>query len=401
MNVLSDRVNNLSESETIALARRSRELRAQGVDVIDLSLGDLDFNTPDHIKQAGINAINDNNSFYTPVAGYPELRKAISDKFKRENNLDYSIDEIVVSNGGKHSIANILMCLINPGDEVIAPTPYWVTYPELIKLAGGVTVKVDAGIESNFKVTPNEIEKLITPKTKLFMFSSPCNPTGSVYTKEELKKLAEMFARHPHVFILADEIYEHVIYGTEHFSIASFDFIKDQVITINGVSKCFAMTGWRIGYIGAPKYIAKACEKLQGQFTSCTCAVSQKAAMAAINSDLAPTHEMVKVFMDRRDTIVKLLKEIPGIETNIPEGAFYVFPKVSFYFGTSDGKTTINNAVELCDYLLNNAHVAIVAGNAFGSPEYIRISYALPIEKIKEAIERLSNCLSKLKKFYK
>lgn len=397
MNVLSERINNLSESETLAMSQISRQLKAQGFDVINLSIGEPDFNTPEHIKIAAKKAINENYTYYTPVAGYQNLREAISKKFKRENNLDYTPDEIIVSNGAKHSIANIVLCLINPGEEVIVPVPYWVSYKEIIKLAEGKAVYINANIEQDFKVTPEQIEAVITPKTKLIIFSSPCNPTGSVYSKEELKKIAEMFVKYPNIYILSDEIYEHINFEERHESIAQFDFIKDRVITVNGVSKGYAMTGWRIGYIGAPKFIVKACEKLQGQITSNPCSIAQMAALKAISSDLRSTKEMLKAFIDRRDLVIRLLKDIPGLKTNTPKGAFYVFPDITYYFGKSVGETVINNANDLCMYILNKVYVAMVSGDAFGSPNCVRISYATSKKNLIEAISRIRRCLDELK----
>lgn len=396
MQHLADRLNHMQESQTIGMAKRGRELTAKGFDVINLSFGEPDFQTPQHIKDAAKKAIDDGFTFYPPVAGYPELRQAASDKFKRENGLEYAPDQVVVSTGAKHSIINAVLSLVNPGDEVIVPTPYWVSYSEMIKLAEGTTVFIHAKVDTDFKITPAQLEKAITPKTKLFMFSSPCNPTGSVYSKDELHALAKVFEKHPNIIIIADEIYEHINFIGKHESIAQFDFIKDQVVTVNGVSKGFAMTGWRIGYIGAPKAIAQACEKLQSQFTSGSCSIAQRASIAALNSGLASTNEMTKAFKRRRDLVLNLMKEIPGFKTNVPEGAFYVFPDVSYYFGKSDGTTTIKTAEDLCIYILNTVYVALVTGEAFGAPECIRFSYAASDEKLVDALTRIKSTLEKL-----
>lgn len=397
MNKLSDRTNYLSESQTLKMAKLSRELKAQGLDIINLSLGEPDFNTPQHIKNAAKKAIDDNYSFYPPVAGYLDLRQAISAKFKRENNLDYAPNEIVVSTGAKQSIANAVLSLVNPNDEVIVAAPYWVSYLEIIKLAEGKPIPVKATIQNDFKLTPEQLSAAITSKTKMFMFSSPCNPTGSVYTKEELKALAEVIAQHKDIYILSDEIYEHINFIGHHQSIAQFDFIKDRVIIVNGVSKSFAMTGWRIGYMAAPKWIADACEKIQGQITSGASTISQRATITALSSDITPTLEMKKAFLRRRDLVLKLLKEIPGIQLNTPQGAFYVFLNVSYYFGKSDGETKIKDAEELCTYLLNKAFVSLVSGTAFGDDYCIRFSYATSDEKLVEAIRRIKVALEKLK----
>jgi aspartate aminotransferase len=396
-NILSDRINNLSESATLAMAGLCRELKSQGLDVIDLSLGEPDFNTPDIVKNAGKDAIDKNFTFYTPVSGYLDLRKAICKKLKRDNDLDYAPDQIVVSNGAKQSIANAVLCLVNPGDEVIVPAPYWVSYSEIIKLAEGVPVYIEAKIDTDFKVTPKQIEAAITPKTKAFLFSSPCNPTGSVYSKEELKNLADIFAKHKNIYIISDEIYEHINFSGKHESIAQFGLIKDNVIVINGVSKGFAMTGWRIGYLAAPKFIAKACDKLQGQFTSAPSSIAQKAALMAMDADLSVVDKMVLVFKERRDIVLNLIKEIPGLKTNTPEGAFYVYPEVSHYIGKSDGKTSIRNEDDLCMYILKTVQVALVPGSAFGSPNYIRISYATSNDLLIEALKRIKKALSDLK----
>lgn len=396
MTTISERINNLSESETLAMARLSRQLKEQGYDVINLSLGEPDFNTPDHIKQAAKDAIDQNVTFYPPVCGFPQLREAICQKFKRENNLDFKPENILVSTGAKQSIANVVMSLLDPGDEVIIPAPYWVSYKEVIKLAEAKPIYVTAGIENDFKITPAQLEKAITAKTKLFIFSSPCNPTGSVYSKAELKALADVFALHEQVYILSDEIYEHINFSSVHESIAQFENIRQRVIIINGVSKSFAMTGWRIGYMAAPPKITEACNKLQGQITSGACSIAQKAAVAALNGDLSSVKTMLKAFHERRDLVVKLLNEIPGMKTNTPQGAFYVFPDVTYYYGKTDGKVTIKGAPDLCDYILNKVFVAIVPGNAFGDPNCIRLSYATSKDLLTEAISRVKKALADL-----
>ena len=394
---LSDRSNYLAESQTIGMAKKSRELAAKGVDVINLSLGEPDFITPAHIREAAKKAIDDGFTHYTPISGFPELRKAISEKLKRENNLNYAPDQVVVSTGAKQSIANVILSLVNPGDEVIIPMPYWVSYIEVVKLAEGKWVVPASTIESDFKITPQELEKCITPKTKLFIFSSPCNPTGTVYTRDELKGFADLFAKYPDIYILSDEIYEHINFLDKHCSIAEFENIRDRVIIVNGVSKGYAMTGWRIGYIAAPKWIADACDKMQGQFTSGTSSISQKAAEAALSLDNKPTYEMQEAFRRRRDLVLKQMKEIPGLKLNEPKGAFYVFPDCSSYFGKSYDGTTIHNASDLCMYLLNHGHVSVVTGEAFGAPDYFRLSYAASDEKLVEAVKRIKEALSKLK----
>jgi aspartate aminotransferase len=396
MATLSERINNLSESETLAMARMSRELKAKGFDVISLSLGEPDFYTPDHIKQAAKEAIDNNFTFYTPVNGYPDLREAICQKLKRDNNLDFTPENIVVSTGAKQSIANTVLCLVNPGDEVIVPAPYWVSYKEIIKLSEAKPIYITADIKNDFKITPEQLEKAITPKTKLFIYSSPCNPTGSVYTKSELKALADVFAKHKQIYIISDEIYEHINFSGSHESIAQFENIRERVIIINGVSKAFAMTGWRIGYLAATTEIAKACNKFQGQFTSGACSIAQKASIAALTGDLSSVKTMLKAFHERRDLVIKLLNEIPGMKTNTPQGAFYVFPVISHYFGKTDGKTTVNNAAQLCDYLINKVYVALVPGDAFGDPNCIRLSYATSNELLIEAIRRIKTALSEL-----
>lgn len=397
MTNLSDRITRLSESQTLAMARRSSELIAQGVDIINLSLGEPDFDTPQYIKDAAKEAIDNNFTHYSPVAGYPDLREAISKKFKRDNDLHYSTEQIVVSTGAKQSIANVVLSLVNPGDEVLLPSPYWVSYPEQVKLAEGKPIIIHSHIDNDFKVTPQQVSDAITPKTKLLLFSSPCNPTGTVYTKDELKAIAEIIASHENIYIISDEIYEHIIFDGNHESIAQFDFIRDRVIIVNGVSKGFAMTGWRIGYIGAPEWVAKATIKIQGQVTSGTCTIAQKAAVAAINTNPSSTYEMRDTFKLRRDLLLDLLKEIPGLKTNVPQGAFYVFPDVSYYFGKSDGKTKITSANDLSIYLLNEANVAIVTGEAFGDPNCIRISYSASDDTLIEAVARIKKTLIKLK----
>ena len=400
METLSDRINMLSESETLAMTRKSRELRAKGYDVINLSIGEPDFNTPEFIKNAAKAAIDQNRTHYPPVPGYPELREAICEKLKRDNGLDYAPEQIVVSGGAKHSIANVMLCLVNKGDEVIVPAPYWVSYKEIIKLAEGIPVVVEATLDNDFKITAEQIKAAITPKTKVLIYSSPCNPTGSVYTGEELKAIAEVIAAHPGIYIISDEIYELIRFEGTHESIAQFDFIKDRVITINGVSKGFAMTGWRVGYMAAPLEIAKACDKLQGQVTSATCSISQYASIEAMKTDPATNKEirkMVETFRERRDLVFGLLEEIPGFRNNVPEGAFYFFPNVSVYYGKKFGNQEINDSTDLCMYLLNHAHVALVPGDAFGNPDCIRISYATSKKLLITAITRISEALSELK----
>src|SRR5476651_2035624 len=397
MSALSDRINNLSKSATIKMAKLGRELSAKGVDVISLSFGEPDFHTPEHIKAAAKLAMDQNYTYYTPVAGYPELRKAIVKKLKDENGLDYDPSEIVVSTGAKQAIANALLCLVNPGEEVIIPTPYWVSYSEVVKLAEGVSVFIDATVEQNFKITPEQLEAAITPKTKLFMFSSPCNPTGSVYSKEELAGLVKVFERHPNVYILSDEIYEHINFVESCTSIASFDSVKDRVIIINGFSKAYAMTGWRIGYSASNKEIASACDKLQGQITSGTCSITQRAGIAASEGGLESVLEMREAFRKRRGVVYDLLKHIPGVKTNLPDGAFYFFPNVTSFFGKSFNGKTYNDADELSIFLLEEAHVATVGGDSFGDPKSLRISYAASEEKLIEAMNRIKTALAKLK----
>ena len=396
MNQLSDRLNSLSPSATLAMSQKSAELKAQGVDVINLSVGEPDFNTPDHIKEAAKEAIDDNFSRYSPFPGYPALRNAIVEKLKKENGLDYTVAQISCANGAKQSVCNAILVLVNPGDEVIVPAPYWVSYPEMVKLAEGKPVIVTAGIEQDFKITPAQLEAAITPKTKALILCSPSNPTGSVYSKEELAGLVAVLAKHPQVIVIADEIYEHINYIGKHQSIAQFPEMKDRTVIVNGVSKAYAMTGWRIGFIAGPEWLVKASNKLQGQYTSGPCSVSQKAAEAAYTGTQAPVEEMRKAFERRRDLIVKLAKEVPGFEVNVPEGAFYLFPKCSSFFGKSAGDRKIENSDDLAMYLLEVAHVACVGGTSFGAPECIRMSYATSDENIVEAISRIKEALSKL-----
>ena len=396
MNQLSDRLNSLSPSATLAMSQKSSELKAQGVDVINLSVGEPDFNTPDHIKEAAKKAIDENYSRYSPVAGYPALRNAIVAKLKNENGLEYTAAQISCANGAKQSVCNTIMALVNKGDEVIVPAPYWVSYPEMVKLAEGTPVIVRAGIDQDFKITPAQLEAAITPKTRALILCSPSNPTGSVYTQEELKGLADVLAKHERVIVIADEIYEHINYIGKHQSIAQFAEIKDRVVIVNGVSKAYAMTGWRIGFIAAPEWIVKGVNKLQGQYTSGPCSVSQKAAEAAYTGTQAPVEEMRKAF-ERRHLIVKLAKEIPGFEVNVPQGAFYLFPKCDSFFGKKDGDRVIANADDLAMYLLEVGHVACVGGTSFGAPECIRMSYATSDENIVEAMRRIKETLARLK----
>lgn len=392
----SKRLQRLSPSETLAMSQKSNELKAQGIDVINLSVGEPDFNTPDHIKEAAKAAIDQNYSRYSPVAGYLELRKAIATKLQKENGLEYSPAQISCANGAKQSVCNTIMALVNAGDEVLIPAPYWVSYPEMVKLADATPVTIYAGIEQDFKITPQQLEEAITPRTKLLILCSPSNPTGSVYSQAELKALADVLAKHPEVYVIADEIYEHINYIGKHQSIAQFDSIRDRVIIVNGVSKAYAMTGWRIGFIAGPEWIVKAVNKLQGQYTSGPCSVSQKAAEAAYTGTQEPVEEMRQAFQRRRDLIVKLVREIPGFEVNMPEGAFYLFPKCSAYFGKSFNGRQINSAADMAMYLLEDAHVACVGGGAFGAPECIRMSYATSDENIIEAVRRIKTSLAKL-----
>jgi aspartate aminotransferase len=394
---LSSLLQRFNEPETLKMAKLGRELRAKGVDVIDLSLGEPDFDTPDHIKNAAIKAIENNWSHYTPVPGYLDLREAICTKFKRDNNLDYKPENIVVSTGAKQSLANIILALVDKGDEVIIPTPYWVTYSELVKLTEGIVVEIRTALEKDFKISADELEKAITPKTKAFLFSSPCNPSGAVYTKEELSALADVFRKHENIAIISDEIYEYINFVGKHESIAQFDDLKDRVIIVNGLSKGFAMTGWRLGYIAANTEIAKACEKIQGQFTSGTNSIAQRSAINALTEDLEPSQKMVEQFTARRKKVLALIKEIPGLKCFEPQGAFYIFPDVTYYYGKSDGNTTINNANDLCMYLLNTAHVSSVMGDAFGEPNCVRFSFANSMENIEKGWARIKEALAKLK----
>ena len=394
---LSDRLQRLAPSATLAMSQKSSEMKAQGIDVINMSVGEPDFNTPDHIKEAAKKAIDENYSRYSPVPGYPDLRKAIVAKLKNENNLDYSVNEVLVSNGAKQSVCNTIMALVNPGDEVIIPAPYWVSYPQMAKLAGGTPVIVEAGFDQNFKMTPEQLEAAITPKTRLIILCSPSNPTGSVYSKEELKGLADVIKRHDDLFVLADEIYEHINYIGKHESIAQFEGMKERSIIVNGVSKAYAMTGWRIGYIAAPEWIVKGCNKLQGQYTSGPCSVSQKAAEFAYTQSQECVEQMRQAFERRRNLIVQLAKDIPGLEVNVPEGGFYLFPKCSSFYGKSNGDTVINNSSDLALYLLEKGHVATVGGDAFGDPECFRMSYATSDENIREAMRRIKDALAELK----
>ncbi|MBM3403685.1 MAG: pyridoxal phosphate-dependent aminotransferase [Bacteroidetes bacterium] len=397
--MLSDRINKISESETLAMAQKCRELQAEGHDVINLSLGEPDFFTPFYIKDAAKEGIDKNFTFYSPVAGYLDLRKAICDKFLRDNNLAFKPDQIVVSNGAKQSIANVVLCLLNPGDEVIIPSPYWVTYKEVIKLAEAKPVYIHATIENEFKIGPEQLKQAITPKSKLFIFSSPCNPTGTVYSKDELRELAEVFAGYPQVYILSDEIYEHINFVGKHETIAQFEAIRDRVIIANGVSKGYAMTGWRIGYIGANRTIAHACEKLQSQFTSGPSGISQRAALKAIaeGGQHEEMRSMLAAFRERRDLLIDMLQKVPGIKVNHPEGAFYLFTNITYYFGKTDGNITINTCDDLAMYLLNKAFVALIPGSAFGNPNCIRFSYATSKENLTEAVKRIEKALGKLK----
>ena len=394
---LSNRLNRLAPSATLAMSQKSSEMKAQGIDVINLSVGEPDFNTPDHIKAAAKKAVDDNYSRYSPVPGYPDLRKAISAKLRNENGLDYSPSEILGSNGAKQSVCNTIMALVNEGEEVIIPAPYWVSYPQMVKLAGGEPVIVNAGFEQNFKMTPEQLEAAITPKTRMLILCSPSNPTGSVYSQQELAALAEVILRHEDLFVLADEIYEHINYVGEHASIAKVEGMRERAIIVNGVSKAYAMTGWRIGYIAAPEWIVKGCNKLQGQYTSGPCSVSQKAAEAAYTLDQECVETMRQAFQRRRDLIVELAKDIPGLEVNVPEGAFYLFPKCSSFFGKTDGKHTISNSTDFAMYLLEEGHVATVGGDAFGDPECFRMSYATSDDNIREAMRRIKETLAKLK----
>lgn len=394
---LSSILSRFSEPETLKMAKLGRELRAKGIDVIDLSLGEPDFDTPTHIKDAAKKAIDDNWSHYTPVAGYADLREAVCVKFKRDNNLDYKPENIVVSTGAKQSLANVILALVDEGEEVIIPTPYWVTYSELVKIARGKVVEVHTSLESGFKITPEQLEKAITPKTKAFLFSSPCNPSGAVYSKSELEGLANVFRKYPNIAILSDEIYEYINFVGRNESIAQFSDIKDRVIIINGLSKGFAMTGWRLGFIAANPEIAKATEKLQGQFTSGTNSIAQKSAVVALTADLTPSFEMVKEFTARRKRTMELVNAIPGLKCFEPQGAFYIFPDVSYYYGKSDGTNKITNSADFSMYLLNTAHVSSVMGDAFGEPACVRFSFANSMPNIEKAWGRIKDALAKLK----
>ena len=394
---LSDRLQRLAPSATLAMSQKSAEMKAQGIDVINMSVGEPDFNTPDPIKQAAKLAIDENYSRYSPVPGYPDLRQAIARKLERENQLHYTPAEILVSNGAKQSVCNTVMALVNDGEEVIIPAPYWVSYPQMVLLAGGKPIFVEAGFDQNFKMTPEQLEAAITPKTRMLILCSPSNPTGSVYSKDELQALAEVILKHEDLFVLADEIYEHINYIGRHESIAQFPGMKERAIIVNGVSKAYAMTGWRIGYIAAPEWIVKGCNKLQGQYTSGPCSVSQKAAEFAYVGDQQCVEDMRQAFERRRNLIVKLAKEIPGLEVNVPEGAFSLFPKCSSFFGKSDGQTTINNSTDFAMYLLEKGHVATVGGDAFGDPDCFRMSYATSDENIIEAMRRMKQVLADLK----
>lgn len=397
MGRLSNRLNRLAPSATLAMSQKSGEMKAQGIDVINLSVGEPDFNTPDHIKAAAKKAVDENWSKYSPVPGYVDLRQAVVAKLKKENGLDYTANEILVGNGAKQAVCNAVMALVDDGDEVIVPAPYWVSYPQMVLLAGGTPVHIPAGFDQNFKITPEQLEKAITPKTRMLILCSPSNPTGSVYSKEELKALAEVILKHEDLYVLADEIYEHINYVGKHESIAQFPGMKERAIIINGVSKAYAMTGWRIGYMAAPEWIVKGCNKLQGQYTSGPCSVSQKAAVEAYVADQQCVEDMRKAFERRRDLIVSLVREIPGLEVNVPDGAFYVFPKCSSYLGKSDGTRVIKDTNDFAMYLLEVGHVATVGGDAFGDPECFRMSYATSDDNIREAMKRIKDCLAKLK----
>ena len=397
MNKVSDRLNRLAESATLAMARMSRELKDEGKDVIALSLGEPDFDTPEFIKEAAIQAITDNYSHYTPVAGLIELRQAIVKKFERDNKLIFTAEQIVTSTGAKQSLANVCLSILNDGDEVLLPCPYWVSYSEIIKLAEGKAVPIPSSIDNNFKITTEQLKNAITDKTRMLIFSSPCNPSGTVYTKQELLDFADILKNFPNIIIIADEIYEHINFTDEHFSIGRIDELKDRVVTVNGVSKGFAMTGWRVGFIGAPLWIAKACNKIQGQVTSATCAIAQKATETAMLAEpKSTTKEMKETFLRRRDLLITELQKINGVKCNVPQGAFYIFPDISFYFGKTDGNITIKNATDLCMYLLNSCFVALVAGDAFGNPECVRISYAASDDKLLEATKRIHYQLKQL-----
>lgn len=390
---LANRVFYFEESQTLEMAKKARELSAKGVKVINLSLGEPDFPTPTHIIEAAKKALDEGYTKYTPVAGFLDLRQAISEKFKNDNGLNYNANQIVISTGAKHSIMNVILSLINPGDEVIVPAPFWVSYSEMIKLASGVPVFVKSNVENNYKSSAADFEAAITPKTKMFLFSSPCNPSGSVYTRDELKAIADMFGKYPNIYIVSDEIYEHINFVSSHHSIGQFESVADRVITVNGVAKAFSMTGWRIGYIGAPEFIAKACEKLQGQFTSGTNSIAQRATLAALTGPMEPTKMMAEAFLKRRDLVIERIKSIPGVVCNIPEGAFYVFPDFSYFIGKTLKGRTIQSTRDLCYYLLEEAHVSTVSGEAFGNPECIRISYSVNETDLNYAFDRLKEAL--------
>ena len=394
---LAERLNTISEPQTIKMAKLSREMKAQGISIVDLSLGEPDFRTPDHINDAAIKAINEGYSKYTPVAGYPELLEAISIKLKRDNNLDYPPNQIIVSTGAKQSLIDAVMSIVDPGDEVIIPTPFWVTYATQVEMAGGIVKYVHCGIDQDFKITSEQLEAAITPKTKLFMFSSPCNPTGSVYSKEELAGLVAVFKRYPYVAIISDEIYEYINFVGGHESIAQFEEIRDRVIVINGMSKGFAMTGWRLGYMAGPLEVVKACDKLQAQSTSGANSVAQRASITALLSDLEPTHKMVAAYKERCDYVTGALRKMPGVKANYPHGAFYAFPDISSFFGKTDGETVINDDVDMSMYLLNKGHVTTVCGSAFGDPQCLRLSFATSMTNLHEAMARMADALSKLK----
>jgi aspartate aminotransferase len=397
MNYLSNRVEKLAESETLAMSRLGNELKEKGIDVINMSLGEPDFATPDFVKDAAKEAIDKNFSYYTPVPGYKDLQEAISQKLKRDNNLNYKASQIVASTGAKQSIINLVMAVVNPGDEVILPAPYWVSYSEMITLNEGKVISLETNYQSDFKISPEQLEKAITPKTKLFLFSNPCNPTGTMYSEQELKALGEVFKRHPHVLICSDEIYEHITFDGKMFSIGTIPELSERTITVNGLSKGFAMTGWRLGYLGAPQAIASACVKIQGQFTSGTCSITQRAAIAALKADPQVVKPMQEAFLKRRNLLISLMKEVPGIKVNNPGGAFYLFPEVSSYFGKKYADSVIKDAKDLCMYILNVGHVALTPGGAFGAPNYIRLSYATSEEQIREAVQRIKKALSELK----
>jgi aspartate aminotransferase len=397
MNFLSNRVEKLAESETLAMARLGNELKEKGVNVINMSLGEPDFATPDFVKLAAKEAIDKNFSYYTPVPGYKDLLEAVSMKFKRDNNLTYKPSQIVVSTGAKHSIINVVMATVNPGDEVILPAPYWVSYSEMVQLNEGKVVTIETDYKSDFKITPEQLEKSITPKTKMFLFSNPCNPTGTMYTEKELRALGEVFKKNPHVLIVSDEIYEHISFEGKMFSIGAIPELLDRTVTVNGLSKGFAMTGWRLGYIGAPEAVAKAVVKIQGQYTSGACSITQKAAVAALNADPSVVRPMQEAFRRRRDLLITLMKEVPHIKVNNPGGAFYLFPEVSFYFGKRFGEVVIKDAKDLCMYLLNHGHVAMTPGGAFGAANYIRLSYATSEDILRDAVGRIKKALSELR----